>query len=105
MKKEIAAPRIHEKYVVVIGGSRGLGRVIVAAVYAEGARVLAVARQESPLQQLADEFPGVQTLALDITDEGAPAQLFEALAPDVLIVCVSAAPHMAPLVEQTWEQF
>ncbi|MBW4697508.1 MAG: hypothetical protein KME03_06355 [Aphanocapsa lilacina HA4352-LM1] len=32
------------KHVVVVGGSRGVGRVIVEAAIAAGARVLAVAR-------------------------------------------------------------
>jgi NAD(P)-dependent dehydrogenase (short-subunit alcohol dehydrogenase family) len=105
MDEGIKAPRFHDKNVVVIGGSRGLGRTIVAAVYAEGARVLAVARQEQPLKQLAAEFPGVQILALDATDEGAPAKVFETLAPDVVVVCAGAIPQMAPLVEQNWEQF
>jgi NAD(P)-dependent dehydrogenase (short-subunit alcohol dehydrogenase family) len=83
MNEGIEAPRFHDKNVVVIGASRGLGRAIVAAAYAEGARVL----------------------ALDATSEGAPAQVFETLAPDVLVVCAGAIPHMAPLVEQNWEQF
>jgi len=51
------------------------------------------------------EFPGVQVLALDAADEGAPAQVFETLLPDILVVCAGAMPHMAPLVEQNWEQF
>jgi NAD(P)-dependent dehydrogenase (short-subunit alcohol dehydrogenase family) len=37
--------------------------------------------------------------------EDAPAQVFETLAPDVLVVCAGAIPHMAPPVEQNWEQF
>ena len=97
--------RLRDKNVVVIGASRGLGRAIVAAVYAEGARVLAVARSAEPLKQLAAAFPGVRILALDATSEGAPTKVFETLAPDVLVVCAGAIPHMAPLVEQTWEQF
>ncbi|HET8910085.1 MAG TPA: SDR family oxidoreductase [Ktedonobacteraceae bacterium] len=105
MNERIKAPRLQDKCIVVIGGSRGLGRTIVAAAYAEGARVLAVARKTEPLNQLATEFPGVQILALDATDEGAPARVFEALAPDVVVVCAGAIPHMAPLMEQTWEQF
>jgi NAD(P)-dependent dehydrogenase (short-subunit alcohol dehydrogenase family) len=105
MNEGIKASRLHDKNVVVIGGSKGVGRSIVAAAYAEGARVLAVARQEQPLKQLAAQFPGVQILALDATEEGAPAQVFETLVPDVLVVCAGAIPHMAPLVEQTWEQF
>ncbi len=105
MNEGIKAPRFHDKNVVVIGASRGLGRAIVAAAHAEGARVLAVAGSAEPLKQLAAEFPGVRILALDATSEDAPAQVFETLAPDVLVVCAGAIPHMAPLVEQNWEQF
>src|SRR5258707_8187707 len=99
------AQRLRGKNVVIIGGSRGLGKTIVAATHAEGARVLAVARREQSLRQLAAEIPGVRVLALDAADEGAPAQVFEMLLPDILVVCAGALPHMAPLVEQSWEQF
>jgi NAD(P)-dependent dehydrogenase (short-subunit alcohol dehydrogenase family) len=105
MNESSQTQRLRDKNVVVIGASRGLGRSIVAAVSAEGARVLAVARKPEPLKQLATEFPGVRILALDATEEGAPAKVFETLAPDVVVVCAGAIPHMAPLVEQTWEQF
>jgi len=44
------------KNVVVIGGSRGVGRRIVEAAIRNGARVLAVARREAPLRQLAKRF-------------------------------------------------
>jgi NAD(P)-dependent dehydrogenase (short-subunit alcohol dehydrogenase family) len=99
------AQRLRGKNVVVIGGSRGLGRAIVAAAHAEGAHVLAVARQEASLGKLTEELSGVQVLALDATSESAPAKVFATLSPDVLIVCAGAIPHMAPLGEQSWEQF
>jgi NAD(P)-dependent dehydrogenase (short-subunit alcohol dehydrogenase family) len=105
MKELIKTERLQGKNVVVIGGSKGLGRAIVAAAHAQGAQVLAVARQEKPLKQLAEDFPGVQTLALDATDESAPATVFATLSPDVLVVCAGAIPHAAPLVEQSWEEF
>ena len=105
MNESSQTQSLRDKNMVVIGGSRGLGRTIVAAASAEGARVLAVARKAGPLEQLAAAFSGVQILALDATEEGAPAKVFETLAPDVLVVCAGAIPHMAPLVEQTWEQF
>ena len=54
------AQRLRDKNVVIIGGSRGLGKTIVAATHAEGARVLAVARREQSLRQLAAEIPGVR---------------------------------------------
>jgi NAD(P)-dependent dehydrogenase (short-subunit alcohol dehydrogenase family) len=105
MNETSQTQRLRDKNVVVIGGSRGLGRAIVAAAYAEGARVLAVARQEAELARLTEELSGVQVLALDATSERAPARVFATLPPDVLIVCAGAIPHMAPLGEQSWEQF
>src|SRR5260370_28214852 len=98
------AQRLRGKNGVVIGGSRGLGRAIVGAAHAEGAHVLAVARQEAELAKLTEEFSGVQVLALDATSESAPAKVFATLSPDVLIVCAGAIPHMAPLGEQSWDQ-
>jgi NAD(P)-dependent dehydrogenase (short-subunit alcohol dehydrogenase family) len=105
MNESITTQSLHGKNVVVIGGSKGVGRAIVAAAYSQGAQVLAVARQEEPLLKLADDFSGVHILGLDATDESAPAKVFETLAPDVLVVCAGAIPHTAPLGEQSWEQF
>jgi NAD(P)-dependent dehydrogenase (short-subunit alcohol dehydrogenase family) len=96
---------LQNKNVVVIGGSRGVGRAIVGAAYAQGARVLAVARQEAELARLTEELSGVQVLALDATSESAPAKVFATLSPAILVVCAGAIPHMAPLGEQSWEQF
>jgi len=105
MNESIMTQRFQGKNVVVIGGSKGVGRAIVAAAHAQGAQVLAVARQEEPLKKLADDLSGVHILGLDATGESAPAKVFETLSPDVLIVCAGAIPHTAPLQEQSWEQF
>ena len=105
MNESITTQRLNGKNVVVIGGSKGVGRAIVAAAHAEGAQVLAVARQEEPLRKLVAAFPAVQMLRLDATDESAPAKVFATLSPDVLVVCAGAIPHAAPLGEQSWEQF
>ena len=59
------------KNVVVIGGSRGVGRQIVAAAHGSGASVLAVARQGPPLARLAGEFAGCAILALDAAEDAA----------------------------------
>src|SRR5260221_11128638 len=90
--------RLRGKNVVVIGGSRGLGKTIVAATHAEGARVLAVARREHSLRQLAAEIPGVRVLALDAADEGPPAPALQTLLPGILVGCAGALPHYVPLV-------
>ena len=90
---------------VVIGGSRGVGRRIVEAAIRNGARVLAVARQELPLRQLAQEVAGTEVLSLDATDEGAPSKVFDVLQPDILVLCAGAFPPAAPLHEQSWREF
>ena len=93
------------KKMVVIGGSRGIGCRIVEAGIRNGAQVLAVARQQAPLQQLALEVPGVETLALDAREENAPWKVFGVLTPDVLILGGGVFPPAAPIHEQSWQQF
>jgi NAD(P)-dependent dehydrogenase (short-subunit alcohol dehydrogenase family) len=93
------------KNTVVIGGSRGVGRRTVEAAARNGSRVLAVARQEGPLRQLAQEVFGAEVLSLDATDEGAPSKVFDVLQPDILVLCAGAFPPAAPLHKQSWQQF
>src|SRR5882762_10402533 len=93
------------KNMVVIGGSRGVGRGIVEAAIRNGARVLAVARQEGPLRQLAQEVSGTEVLSLDATDEGAPSKVFDVLQPDILVLCGGAFPPAAPLHQLSWQEF
>src|SRR5262245_24065965 len=50
------------KTMVVIGGSRGVGRQIVEAGIRNSARVLAVARDEGRLARVAREAPGTEPL-------------------------------------------
>src|SRR5215831_19216800 len=91
--------------IVIIGGSRGVGRRIVEAGIRTGARVLAVARQQGPLRRLAQEVPGTAVLQLDATEEGAPSKVFDALEPDILVLCAGAFPPAAPLHQQSWQEF
>jgi NAD(P)-dependent dehydrogenase (short-subunit alcohol dehydrogenase family) len=93
------------KNVVVIGGSRGVGRRIVEAGIHNGARVLAVARREGSLRQLAQEVSGTEVLALDATEEGAPSKVFGVLQPDILVLCGGVFPPAAPLHELNWQEF
>jgi NAD(P)-dependent dehydrogenase (short-subunit alcohol dehydrogenase family) len=90
---------------VVIGGSRGVGRRIVEAGIRNGARVLAVARQEGPLRQLSQEVSGTEILSLDATAEAAPSRVFDVLQPDILVLCAGAFPPAGPLHEQRWQEF
>ena len=93
------------KKIVVIGGSRGVGRRVVEVAIGNGGRVLAVARQEAPLRRLAQEVPGAEVLSLDATDEAAPEKVFDILRPDILVLSAGAFPPAAPLQEQSWHEF
>jgi NAD(P)-dependent dehydrogenase (short-subunit alcohol dehydrogenase family) len=96
---------LSQKKLVVIGGSRGVGRQVVIAARCKGARVLAVARESVPLQQLAREAPQTEILALDAADEDAPARVFAVLKPDMLVISAGAFPPAAPLHQLSWEEF
>ena len=91
--------------VVVVGGSRGVGRAIVEAALNEGATVLAVARGQQSLAQFAQDIPGLKTLAVDATADSAPDQVFAALQPDILVICAGALPPAAPVHQLSWEAF
>jgi NAD(P)-dependent dehydrogenase (short-subunit alcohol dehydrogenase family) len=93
------------KNIVVIGGSRGVGRQVVVSTIRNGARVLAVARQEGPLRQLAEDVPATEILSLDAADESAPTKVFGVLTPDILVVCAGAFPPAAPMHKLSWQDF
>jgi NAD(P)-dependent dehydrogenase (short-subunit alcohol dehydrogenase family) len=93
------------KNVVIVGASRGVGRAIARRMAGEGAHVLAVGRNRASLEQLASELPGTKTLAIDAAAEAAPASVFAALRPDLLVLCGGATPPGRPIHELTWEEF
>jgi NAD(P)-dependent dehydrogenase (short-subunit alcohol dehydrogenase family) len=96
---------LNGKNVVVLGASRGVGRVIATAVHGEGARVLAAARDARALADLSKAFPGLKMLTVDATDDNAPTEVFAAMQPDVLVMCAGAKRTDLPLHELTWEAF
>lgn len=84
--------RLRERLAVVTGAARGLGAATAERLAEEGARVLCidVPAAEQPLRELARRIQG-DTLALDITNPAAPAELCDwlrqhpGLAVDVLV--------------------
>jgi NAD(P)-dependent dehydrogenase (short-subunit alcohol dehydrogenase family) len=93
------------KIAVVTGGSRGLGLGIVRALAAEGAHVWALARDAERLDQLKQTAPGVQTLVADVTNPQTAPQTLGATRPDILVLNAGARPFLAPIHQQSWEQF
>jgi NAD(P)-dependent dehydrogenase (short-subunit alcohol dehydrogenase family) len=93
------------KTAVVTGGSRGLGQGIVRALAAEGAAVWAMARDSGRLAMLQREVDGIQTLVADVTDPQTAPQALRETRPDILVLNAGATPTMAPVHQQSWEQF
>lgn len=90
---------------VVIGGSRGVGRRIVGAGLNAGWNVLAVARDTASLARMQEEFPDAGILSQDAREEESVARVFNRMWPDVLVISAGVFPPASPLHEQNWEQF
>jgi NAD(P)-dependent dehydrogenase (short-subunit alcohol dehydrogenase family) len=91
---------------VVTGASRGFGRAVAGALVAAGTHVVGVARDQQALLTALDELGDRFTPAPgDATDESLAHDLIREHRPDLLVLNAGAAPHMAPVHEQTWETF
>jgi NAD(P)-dependent dehydrogenase (short-subunit alcohol dehydrogenase family) len=91
---------------LVTGASRGFGRAIASALHAEGAEVVAVARNAERLAALRDELGGtLATEVADVTDPVVAGTLIERYRPDTLVLNAGAPPLMRPIQHHTWETF
>ncbi|WP_224448971.1 SDR family NAD(P)-dependent oxidoreductase [Haloprofundus salilacus] len=106
-----------EKTVVVTGASRGIGRSVAAAFAAEGAYVVACARDEEALAELTDEVDEsggtILTERADVRDEFDMERLMERAAReggpiDVLVTCAGVnhgTPGEMPTAEESYARF
>jgi NADP-dependent 3-hydroxy acid dehydrogenase YdfG len=60
---------------IVIGASSGMGRAIAAGLAEHGAKVLAAARRQERLDELAAKIPGIIPMAVDVTKSDDVASL------------------------------
>jgi NAD(P)-dependent dehydrogenase (short-subunit alcohol dehydrogenase family) len=96
---------LSNKTTVVVGASRGLGRGIARAFAEAGAPVVAVARTDTALAELATTSANIRTEVADAADATAASTLLDKYEPQVLILVAGANPVMRPLQQQTWETF
>lgn len=96
---------LKDKIALVTGGSRGLGLAIVQALAAEGAAVWALARDAERLEQVKQAVGGIHTLVADVADSQTAPQTLQATQPDILVLNAGATPFLAPIHQQSWDQF
>jgi NAD(P)-dependent dehydrogenase (short-subunit alcohol dehydrogenase family) len=91
---------------VVTGASRGFGRAIAAALVAAGIGVVGIARDGRELRVVRGELgDGFTPVTADATEEALARDVIRDHRPGLLVLNAGAAPHMAPVHEQTWETF
>ncbi len=92
------------KRIVVVGGSRGLGRGLAEAFVARAADVTVVARNVTAVQE-AGEQPAFTALSADATDVDAAWRIMEDRRPDLVIMNAGAEPPMERIDRIGWEAF
>jgi NAD(P)-dependent dehydrogenase (short-subunit alcohol dehydrogenase family) len=91
---------------LVTGASRGFGRAIASALHAEGASVVAVARNAELLASLRHGVGGTLTTeTADVADPVVAGTLIQRYRPDTLVLNAGAEPLYRPLHQHTWETF
>jgi NADP-dependent 3-hydroxy acid dehydrogenase YdfG len=91
---------------LVTGASRGFGRAITSALHAQGAKVVAVARNAELLASLRHELGGTLTTeAANVADPVVAGTVIGRYQPDTLVLNAGAPPLLRPLQHHTWESF
>jgi len=88
--------------VLISGGSSGIGAAIAHSLAEQGHRIFICARRADRLAAVAQDFPNIEALVCDVSDEGQIERLFTALeskadALDVVINCAGGFGEIGPI--------
>tara|TARA_R110001583_G_scaffold1532_8_gene11923 strand:- start:743 stop:1498 length:756 start_codon:yes stop_codon:yes gene_type:complete len=75
-----------QKTAVVVGATGAFGQAIVKTLLAEGLQVLAVARRQNSLDALKEQYPGIRTVAADISEDSSIEIIHHAVTGPVQLV-------------------
>ncbi|HUA09428.1 MAG TPA: SDR family oxidoreductase [Candidatus Acidoferrales bacterium] len=93
------------KTALVVGASRGLGRGVASAFADAGARVVAFARTETALAELAAANSNIRAQVADAADPAVAWNAIDQYAPEILVLVAGANPVTRALQHHTWETF
>jgi NAD(P)-dependent dehydrogenase (short-subunit alcohol dehydrogenase family) len=97
--------RLIGKAVLIVGGTRGIGRAIAETAEDEGAGVAVVGRDIRDAIHILGARPRMQSFARDATDEDTARATIRATAPDIVVVCAGAVPPTGPIQKLSWTAF
>ena len=89
--------------VLVTGASSGLGRALAVRLADQGARVIATARRQGPLDELGDRHPGVETRILDLMDADGVTRLCRSVGALTGAVLNAGVTQVSPFLESSNE--
>ncbi len=102
---------LEDKAVIITGAARGVGRALVEAFVAQGAKVMATDRDAAGLADTCAPFPGVVSLVADVSTPDGAEKIVDTAVQQLghLDVCVNnaaVAPHTALLEEKmdVWDR-
>ena len=95
---------LKDQTVIVTGGNSGLGLGLVEALVERKAKVTVLARNAASLADLKRRL-GVDVAEGDITDRALAESLLRELRPSVVVLNAGYQPKLAPIHEQTWDEF
>ncbi len=99
--------RLQNKTCIVTGAGAGIGFATAAAFASEGAKVIALDRDQTGLDDLTKTHPNIHTQSLDVTDADAIAAFFQSLdGLDALFNCAGmvAAGDLLACTPDDWSQ-
>lgn len=86
---------------LVTGASSGLGRALAVQLADRGATVIATARRQAPLDELAERHPGVESRILDLMDADGLADLCRSIGPLNGAVLNAGITQVSPFLDST----
>lgn len=94
---------LHEKHVIVLGGSSGIGLETARLARAQGAKLVLVARDERKLEMASRTLGGsARTAVFDVANEGAVRTFFEQSGRIDHVLLAAGGPFYAPLAQMNF---